>query len=304
MFVNMTLVSICIPTFNGEQYVRTALNCIIEQTYSNLEIVFSDDGSSDGTLEILENFARDSLFSVKVLKHQHTSLAGNWNHCVANASGEYIKFLFQDDLMRPDCISKLVRQALADPEIGLVFSSRDLIVESAETLGDAASKIVMSCASLHRGWSDLQPVQEGLKLLADPALVDGVWNKVGEPSTVLIKKQCLIDVGGFDPSLCQLIDLDMWYRLMAVSKVGFVDEVLSSFRIHGQQVSVENTNSGRAGDDSRFFARKVVHSPLFDNLHPVAQKKLLKASRPPSAFKVQRRRLKRWLVRDVLRLRS
>jgi hypothetical protein len=53
-----------------------------------------------------------------------------------------------------------------------------------------------------------------------------------------------------------------------------------------------------------FFARKVVHSPLFDNLHPVAQKKLLKASRPPSAFKVQRRRLKRWLVRDVLRFRS
>jgi hypothetical protein len=65
----------------------------------------------------------------------------------------------------------------------------------------------MSCASLHTGWSDLQPVQEGLKLLADPVLVDGEWNKVGEPSTVLIKKQCLIDVGGFDPSLCQLIDL-------------------------------------------------------------------------------------------------
>jgi hypothetical protein len=85
----------------------------------------------------------------------------------------------------------------------------------------------------HKGWSDLQPIQEGVKLLADPALVDGMWNKIGEPATVLIKKQCLIDIGGFDPSLCQLIDLDMWYRLMAVSKVGFVDEVLSSFRIHG-----------------------------------------------------------------------
>jgi glycosyltransferase involved in cell wall biosynthesis len=97
------------------------LECVSEQSYPNLEIVFSDDGSSDGTLEILENFARDSSFPVKVLKHQHTTLAGNWNHCVANALGEYIKFLFQDDMLCQDCISKLVGHAITDPEIGLVF---------------------------------------------------------------------------------------------------------------------------------------------------------------------------------------
>jgi hypothetical protein len=71
--------------------------------------------------DILEAFARASSFPVKVLKHQHTTLAGNWNHSVAHASGEYIKFLFQDDLIRPDCISKLVAQALAD--LGLVWFS-------------------------------------------------------------------------------------------------------------------------------------------------------------------------------------
>jgi glycosyltransferase involved in cell wall biosynthesis len=276
------------------------LQCLSSQNYQNIEIIFSDDGSSDGTLEILENFARDSTFPVKVLKHQHTSLAGNWNHCVAHASGEYIKFLFQDDLMRPDCISKLVRQALTDLEIGLVFSPRNLIFESLENLGEAASKIASNYAILHTGWSDLQPVQNGLKLLADPALVDGVWNKVGEPSNVLIKKQCLIDVGGFDPNLCQLIDLDMWYRLMAVGKVGFVDQVLSSFRIHDKQLSVDNAHSGKARNDSMLFAKKVVHSPFFHILHPFSKKRFLKASRPPSAFKVQRRRLKRWLAKRVL----
>ena len=292
----LPLVTVCVPTFNGEDHLHATLECLGVQNYPNLEIAFSDDGSSDGTLEILENFARDSAFPVKVLKHQHTSLAGNWNHCVAHASGEYIKFLFQDDLMRPDCISKLVRQALTDPGIGLVFSPRDLIFESAETFGVAASKIATNCAMLHTGWSDLQPVQEGVKLLADPALVDGEWNKVGEPSSVLIKKQCLIDVGGFDPNLCQLIDLDMWYRLMAMGKVGFVDETLSSFRIHDKQLSVGNAHSGKARNDSMHFARKVVHSPFFEILHPIARKKYLKASRPPSAFRVQRRRFKRWLA--------
>jgi glycosyltransferase involved in cell wall biosynthesis len=257
-------------------------------------MVFSDDGSSDETLEILENFARDSAFPVKVLRHQHTTLAGNWNHSVAHASGEYIKFLFQDDLMRPDCISKLVEQAMADLEIGLVFSPRDLIIESAERLGESASKIALNCAILHTGWKDLQPVQEGWKLLADPALIEGEWNKVGEPSTVLIKKQCLIDVGGFDPHLSQLIDLDMWYRLMAVSKVGFVDEVLSSFRIHNQQLSVNNTDSGSAKNDTLRFSQKVIHSNFFSDLHPLAQKKFLKAVRPISTFKKGRRGLKNW----------
>ena len=297
---SLPIVTVCVPTFNGAGYLRATLECLSEQSYPNLEIVFSDDGSSDGTLEIVENFARDSAFPVKVLNHQHTTIAGNWNHSVAHASGEYIKFLFQDDLMHPDCVSKLVRQALSDLRIGLVFSPRDLIFESAESLGEPASKIATDCAMLHRGWSDLQPIQEGLKLLADPALVDGKWNKVGEPSTVLIKRQTLIDVGGFDPNLCQLIDLDMWYRLMAVGKVGFVDEILSSFRLHHKQLSVGNALSGKSREECMIFARKVVHSPFFDILHPRARKKFLKASRPPSAFKVQRRRLKRWLAKRVL----
>ena len=294
------LVTICTPTFNGVEYLRASLQCISNQNYKNIEIIFSDDGSTDETLDVLEAFAYDSVFPVKVLKHQHTTLAGNWNHSVAHASGEYIKFLFQDDLMRPDCISKLVRQALTDSEIGLVFSPRDLILENEESLSWCASKIATNSAMLHRGWSDLQPVQEGLKLLADPALVDGEWNKVGEPSTVLIKRQMFIDVGGFDPNLCQLIDLDMWYRLMAVGKVGFVDEILSSFRLHHKQLSVGNALSGKSREECMIFARKVVHSPFFDILHPMARKKFLKASRPPSAFKVQRRRLKRWLAKRVL----
>jgi hypothetical protein len=106
--------------------------------------------------------------------------------------------------------------------------------------------------------------------------------------------------GGFDPNLCQLIDLDMWYRLMTVAKVGFVDEPLSSFRIHDKQLSVDNANSGKASNDSMLFAKKVVDAPFFDILHPFSKKKLLKASRPPSAFKVQRRRLKSWLVASLL----
>lgn len=286
-------------------HLEEALASIESQDYPNLEVVFSDDGSTDGTLERIREFAAASRFEVKLLRHQHTSLAGNWNNCVANASGVYIKFLFQDDLMQPNCISIMMELAVRDSEVALVFSPREIVFEGVKDESSPAWKIAQSCAVLHTGWSDLREVQEGLTLLADPALLDGVWNKIGEPSIVLLKKQALIDVGGFDPNLCQLIDLDMWYRLMTVGKVGFVDEPLSSFRIHDKQLSVDNAHSGKARNDSMLFAKKVVHSPFCDILHPMARKKFLeasrppsafKASRPPSAFKVQRRRLKRWLA--------
>lgn len=281
-------------------HLEQALVSIEAQDYYNLEVVFSDDGSTDGTLERIREYAAGSRFEVKLLHHEHSSLAGNWNNCVANASGSYIKFLFQDDVFQPQCISRMVALAERDAEIALVFSPRKIVFEGLQDEESPGWKIAQSCAVLHTGWTDLKVIQQGVALLADPALLDGVWNKIGEPSIVLIKRQTLIDIGGFDPNLCQLIDLDMWYRLMAVGKVGFVDEMLSSFRIHDKQLSVDNAHSGKARNDNMLFARKVVHSPFFEILHPLARKKFLKASLPPSAFKVQRRRFKRWLAKRVL----
>jgi glycosyltransferase involved in cell wall biosynthesis len=290
-----SLVSVCVPTFNGAEHLESCIKSIISQNYPNIEVVFSDDGSSDQTVKFIEQFAAAVSFPVKLLHHRRTTLAGNWNNCVANASGDYIKFLFQDDLMRPDCISRLVAVAERDPDVVLVFSPREIIYEGVKVRKSPALDIVENYAVLHRGWSELGEVQQGAILLADPSLLNGVWNKIGEPSTVLLRKQGLIDVGGFDPNLCQLLDLDMWYRLMAVGSVGFVDEVLSSFRVHEKQVSVENTVCGKARNDCTLFARKVVQSPIFDMVHPAARKKFRRASKEPSLFKVQRRKFKHWL---------
>jgi glycosyltransferase involved in cell wall biosynthesis len=282
-------------------YLEEALASIESQDYPNLEVVFSDDGSNDGTVERIHEYAAASRYEVKLLHHQHTSLAGNWNNCVANAKGAYIKFLFQDDLMRPDCISRMVELAMKDPEIALVFSPREIVFEGVKDEASLAWKIAQSYAVLHTGWSDLREIQDGTALLGDPALSKGAWNKIGEPSIVLLKKQALIDVGGFDPNLCQLIDLDMWYRLMAVGKVGFVDEPLSSFRIHDKQLSVGNAHSGKARNDMMLFANKVVHSPIFAVLHRKARRKFRKSSKPPSTLKTLRRRLKGFIAKRVAR---
>jgi glycosyltransferase involved in cell wall biosynthesis len=299
-----TLVSICIPTYNGAGYLSATLDCVSRQSHANLEVVFSDDGSNDGTLGLIESFAGRSPLPVKILHHQHTTLAGNWNNCVAHASGEYIKFLFQDDVMGPDCVSKLVARADADPSISLVFSSRDILVHESALECPHARNIAEKCSNLHDGWTNLRPLQEGRELLADPALMKGVWNKFGEPSIVLIRKQSLIDLGGFDPDLSQLIDLDMWYRLCAVGKVAFVDEVLSSFRVHRGQLSVRNAESGMFSNDVLTFARKTVNASHFAVLSPEAKeqfKQMSQVRKPPSKLRLLRRRIKR-KIKDLFSL--
>ncbi len=293
----LPLVSICIPTFNGAEYLEAALSSVIAQTHKNIEVIFSDDGSIDRTLEIIARFVDESLLPVKVLHHRHTSLAGNWNNCVAHANGHYIKFLFQDDMMREDCVSKLVAIAESDGMISLAFSCRNIICEGADMQSLYTRKIAEHCGNLHAGWSNLQPLQDGRDLLADPALIKGVWNKFGEPSIVLIRRQCLIDLGGFDPDLSQLIDLDMWYRLCAIGKVAFVNESLSSFRVHQDQLSVRNAKSGEASNDSLTFARKVINASYFTELSDETQRRLKPRGLSP-VFKSFRKHVKK-RIKDI-----
>jgi glycosyltransferase involved in cell wall biosynthesis len=123
---NLPLVSICIPSYNGEEFLSDALQSALSQSYPNIEILVSDDGSSDQTLSIANAVRERSRFEFSILQHDRFGLVENWNFCIKNAKGKYIKFLFQDDVLQPNCISEMVALAEQDAEIGLVFSKRDI----------------------------------------------------------------------------------------------------------------------------------------------------------------------------------
>ena len=103
------LVSICLPTYNGETFLNEALDSIKSQTYPNLEVIVSDDASSDGTLRIIEEFKATVAFPVQVFNHEPQGIGANWNHCMKHAKGIYIKFLFQDDVLYPECVTEMVK---------------------------------------------------------------------------------------------------------------------------------------------------------------------------------------------------
>lgn len=241
---NCPLVSICIPTYNGEKYIEEALNSAINQTYNNLEIIISDDASIDGTIEIINKYKNLTQIPFYIYNHLPNGIGANWNNCVKKAKGKFIKFLFQDDILEYNCIEKMVSLALCDSKIGLIYCKRNFIYDSNNKIH---VKWIKDYSILHQSWDNLiinrTCIIEGSKLLRNLFLLKFPENKIGEPSAVLLKKECFDKVGYFDTELKQSLDIEFWYRMMKAFNVGFVDEVLMKFRLHDEQATFINLNN-------------------------------------------------------------
>ena len=265
------LVSVCIPTYNGEKYLKEALDSILSQTYSPLEIILSDDGSTDNTVAIAQSVQSKFSGDFKIFTHCQYGLAANWNYAIAQAQGKYIKFLFQDDILEPDCITKLVNLAEQDEEIGLVFSRRNILFSDTAKSNKICRGIGASAQDLQQAWSNLKPIQQGTELLSNFNILNPPLNKIGEPSTVLIKKSVFDRLGYFDADLQQLVDVEMWFRIMSYYKIGFINENLSAWRIHPEQLTVANWLKGETRQDLEKFYHKICQSSYLSKLHPQVQ---------------------------------
>ena len=255
------LVSILIPTYNGEQFLSKAIQSALDQTYSNLEIIISDDGSTDETVKIAESFKDNCSIPYRIITHSNYGLVKNLNFCIQQAQGKYIKFIFQDDWLEPNCIEEMVNLAEQDPEIGLVFSPRQVLIDP-DSKSDLTCKSAYNGAiNLHQKWSDLKPIQSGQDLLSNPNCLIGGLNKIGEPTTVLISKQVFEELGEFDSTLQQLLDVDMWFRIMGRYKIAFVDKILSALLIHKkQQTQVNIVQKENYKDYERLYLKLLLDS--------------------------------------------
>jgi glycosyltransferase involved in cell wall biosynthesis len=256
---SLPLVSICIPTYNAEAFIVEAIAAALAQTYAPVEIIISDDGSSDRTVEIAKQLLDGKGAVWRLATHERVGIAANWNLCIDLAQGKYIKFLFQDDTISPDCIAQMVALAEQDPEIGLVFTRRE-IIHSDDTQLDRLY------VNITEGWSNLSEIQSGRSLLADPKLLEAPFNKIGEPTAVLIAKTVFDKVGLFDCDLKQVLDLDMWLRIMQHFKVGYINQSLAGFRVHRNQQSIQNARSGASWIDDWRLQFKMLGDRQYDLL--------------------------------------
>jgi glycosyltransferase involved in cell wall biosynthesis len=261
-------VCICIPTYNGESYLDSAIGSAVAQTYPNLEIIISDDCSSDITVAIATAWQTKSPLPITLLQHERYGLVENWNYCVQyvqnqkNDPAKYIKFLFQDDLLAANCVARMIEVAEQENDIGLVFSRRSLLYGTSEQLPAPLHWL----RDLHKSWTKLQPIQAGMELFSDRHFLHQPDNKIGEPTSVLIKIDVLAKLGLFDTSLRQYCDLEMWFRIMAHYHVAFINEELATFRIHQEQTTNANVAQDRVWAEIYRVWLKLVFHPTYNRI--------------------------------------
>ena len=229
-------VSVCIPVYNGALHIRDAIQSILNQTVIPQEIIVSDSGSSDGSENIVREEARKAQATLIILPTKTRGMVANWNSTIRGASGRYVKFLFQDDLLHSTCLEEMVKVAESDKRIGLVFSPRDLFVEPSVE-DDWITRWLQQHQNLSAGFGNLKISQPGSSLLRSPDLLEQPLNKIGEPTAVLVRRDLFDKVGLFNENMRQLVDMEMWVRLMAASHVGYIPAALSSVRVHARQAT-------------------------------------------------------------------
>lgn len=229
-------VSVLIPTYNYGHFLDEAIQSILQQTYSDFELVIVDNCSTDNTAEVVGKYLSDPRISYHV-NERNLGLVGNWNKCLDLARGEYIKFLCADDKLHPELLEKFVRVMEEHPGVMIVSSY-------SQFFGDKHKERTTPFTGLINGRKARQHI-----------LVEGKKNWVGEPTTLMFRSSGLV-VGRFNPALVQGIDIEYWLRLLTLGDCYIVPEVLSYFRWHNasQTADTRNKKFEKTFDFYRFLA--------------------------------------------------
>lgn len=214
-------VSVLIPAYNYAHYLSEAIDSVLGQTYKNFELIVVDNCSTDNTEEIVNNYAKHDTRIKFVRNQENIGMYRNYNQALLLATGDYIKFLNADDKFEPTLLEKFVNILENDTTISVLTSCRQYFGSKNDVLIPPFKGKVESTTAI------LSSLKKG--------------NWIGEPTTVMFRRENL-NLGLFDISLLMFADQDMWLRHLRVGNLYVIDEVLSYFRIHEEQGTVNLTD--------------------------------------------------------------
>ncbi len=213
MTVSEPLVSVIIPTYNRGRYLEEAVDSVRRQSYGRWELIVVDDGSTDGTLPFLSALKEPRLRVVNIAHRGNPAAVRNQG--LAGARGRYVAFLDSDDCWEPQKLEHQLATLTTRPAFRWSYT--------AVTLIDAASGEIDTSPPKYPVWRPYSG------LIVEHLLLHRA--KIACP-TVLVERNLLLDVGGFDESLPFCEDYDLWLRLAEVSPVWALPERLTRVRWH------------------------------------------------------------------------
>lgn len=219
----MVAVSICLPVYNGERFLREALDSALAQTFTDFELIAIDDCSTDSSASILAEYAHKDLRIRFVRNEQNVGLFQNYNRCLAEARGTFIKPFAQDDVMDPAMLESVVAAFESHPSVRLISTGKRWLGTKGETL-------------------------KTFNLFKENTLVNSrdvitynliqLSNWVGEPSTVTFRAEH--KGTGFDTTLFHYGDIDYWFRIVEGGDYLYLNKTLCGFRRHAGSATSKN----------------------------------------------------------------
>jgi glycosyltransferase involved in cell wall biosynthesis len=231
------LVTIAIPTFNRATWLRGCVTSALSQSYQNFEVVVSDNASTDNTQEVLNQFADRRL---RVLRQQTTvAILENWNFCLANARGEYIIFLSDDDRISPSMLQRCIEQVNSEPKILTVLTLCDIYSKTDNRI----NRIAPSEQYKTGVWDGIDLLLECLRGKI-PTVTCGI----------MMRTDALRAHKGFSVELPNFgADMAAWACLLLNGRAGFVNESCATFCIHATSETSLLTLDQRICDEQRFM---------------------------------------------------
>ena len=237
--MNEPTISVCIPTYNAAPWIAATIDSVLAQTRRDFELVILDDCSADDTLSIVRRYDNPRI---RLLVHaRNMGAEAAWNRLLQEARGRFVKLLCCDDLIYPTCLElqAAILESPSHASVALVTGPRDII-------DDAGAVIVR-----RRGMTQAGRV-EGQTMIR--RVVASGRNWIGEPLSVLFRREVATSAGGFDATEPYCIDIDLWCRLLAKGDLWVVPETVGAFRVSRSAWSFRLAGK-QAAQDRAFFAR-------------------------------------------------
>jgi glycosyltransferase involved in cell wall biosynthesis len=210
MIENNPLVSIIALCYNQEKFIEECLQSIVNQTYTNIELIIVDDFSTDKSREKILSFSSKHPTAKIILNEKNIGNCRSFNQAFHISKGKYVIDFSSDDVMLPEKIEEQVKLFESSEKIGVVFSDADFIDEDSKYLGNNKKGLIFPEGNVYKN-----------------ILKGKIFNM---PASMTMRRSILEELGGYDETL-SYEDFDFWVRSARICEYGYVPKLLSYQRI-------------------------------------------------------------------------
>ena len=212
--MNSPPISVVMSVFNGQAFLAEAIESVLGQTFRDFELLIIDDGSTDGTAEILSAFAQRDR-RIRIVSHPNKGRAQSLNIGINLAAGKYIARMDADDVALATRFEEQVEFMNEHPDIVVLGGAVELI----DTKGQV----------LHTVRRPLEDAEIRVAMLS--------YSPLYHPA-VMMRKEAVVAVGGYREALLDADDYDLWLRIAEFGRMANLDRVILRYRVHADQVSL------------------------------------------------------------------